>query len=304
MVASTAQKIKIAHSPDSDDAFMFYAIAEKKIDLAGFDFEISSAEIQKLNDQALEAKSSNSKPEFDIFAVSFHAYAYLSDRYQILRSGSSMGGQNYGPRIVTNNKSLNLKNIEGKKDLGGLKVAIPGKLTSAYLCLQLYQAGLNSTNDFEPYFCSFDEVFDLLGQGKVDASLLIHESQLKYKDLNLDLLVDLGAWWHQETGFSMPLGCNVIDRSLGQETVSKVAKVLKESIEYGLKNFDDTLAYARRFSNNGLDDKRAVEYIGMYVNEQTRSLSDDDIKSIKLMLDSGKERNLISNNQEIIVDPV
>lgn len=294
MVTQTKKKlITVAHSPDSDDAFMFYAIANKKIDLKGYEFEISSGEIDKLNRLLIDAASDAP----DICAVSFHAYAYLADKYQILKAGSSMGGANYGPRVVAK---------AGLKDLKGLKIAIPGKYTSAYLCLQLFQKEQGS--DFVPHFCAFDEVFDLVKSGEVDAGLLIHESQLKFAGEELELIVDLGKWWYERTeqahgeAMSMPLGCNVIDRSLGEEAVAEIAALIKESIEFGLKDFDNALAYAREYSKNGLDDAKAKEYIGMYVNDQTLSLKDADLKSIKLMLEEGHKQGLL--NSLPVVDPV
>lgn len=302
----TKTKIKIAHSPDSDDAFMFYAIKEKKIDLQGLEFEINSAEIETLNEAALCGNDNTAMA--DIFAVSFHAYAYLCDRYQILKAGASMGGPDYGPRLVCKQHSLptQTRNRDERNNkltnLNGLKIAIPGKLTSAYLCLQLYDH--TQRVSFEPVFCSFNEVFDLLEQGKVDASLLIHESQLKYADQGYQLLVDLGQWWHEQTGLSMPLGCNVIDRKLGQEIISKISQILQESIKYGLANFDEALSYARQFAQNGLSDIMAQEYIRMYVNEKTICLQDDDIRSVKLMLEQGQQYKLIDNKNSLVFDLV
>lgn len=284
--------IKIAHSPDSDDAFMFYAIANRKVDLRGYKFEIDSAEIDKLNQQAL-----NDETAYDIFAVSFHAYAYLADKFQILKPGSSMGGANYGPRVVAKQA------VGPKPNFAGMKIAIPGKLTSAYLCLSLYQSKLEG--NFEPVFCSFDEVFDLLEQGKVDASLLIHESQLKIQENNLELLLDLGVWWYSKTdAMSMPLGCNVIRRDLGEDMIQEVSEILQESISYGLAHFDDALAYARNYSQNGLDDAKAEEYIHMYVNDQTVSLKDKDIDSIRLMLEEAYSQKLLNLETIPAIDPV
>lgn len=299
-------KIKVAHSPDSDDAFMFYAIAHKKIDTGNFDFEITSDEIQVLNQKALDSD------DYDICAVSFHAYAYISDRYQILKAGSSMGDQNYGPRVVCSEEladklvagKFSEAEYKNKVNLKGLKIAIPGELTSAYLCLSLYQKQF--AEGFEPYFCKFDEVFDLVKSGKVDAALLIHESQLKFTQESFALIVDLGNWWfHQSNdGFAMPLGCNVIKRSLGTETVNELSRILQESISYGLEHFDDALDYARKFSKNGLDDAKAKEYISMYVNEHTLSLSDSDLSSIRSMLEKAYQSSLLKVSDLPILDPV
>lgn len=264
--------IRIAHSPDSDDAFMFYAIKHQKIDLRGYQFEISSDEIDVLNQAAISDSNL-----YDIFAVSFHAYHYLKDRYQFLKSGASMAGSDYGPRLVSKNSQLTK----------GMKIAIPGKYTSAFLALQIYLSKLNFINDdFQFQFCSYNDVFPLLESGAVDASLLIHESQLKFSEQGYKLIVDLGQWWYltYTNGLRMPLGCNVIRRDLGEQVISDIDALLKESIEWGLKNFDEVLAYSRSFANNGLDDTQAERYIHMYVDESTIQLTDNDLKSVELLL--------------------
>lgn len=270
IILSTSQstKIKVAHSPDSDDAFMFYAIKFGKVDLHGFEFEIDSDEIDVLNQQAMQGG------DYDIFAVSFHAYHYLKDRYKILRAGASMAGKDYGPRLVTNRK-IHLND--------NLKIAVPGKYTSAFLVLQ---AWLKTQMDKVPeyIFCSYNEVFDLLESGQVDASLLIHESQLKFQEQNLELIVDLGQWWFEKYHLQMPLGCNVINRTLGEQTIESIDQILQNSIKWGLENFDEVLEYSRKFADNKLDDEAARRYINMYVNESTVSLTEDDLKSIEILL--------------------
>lgn len=287
--------IKVAHSPDSDDAFMFYAIAHKKIDLKGYDFSIDSEEIAKLNEYALDISSGKTAAmDADIFAVSFHAYAYIAKQYQILRSGASMGGEDYGPRIVAKQSFEEIFKNNGK-----LRIAIPGKLTSAYLVWKIYCSEVLKidSSQIEEYFCSFNEVFDLLETKEVNASLLIHESQLKYEENQCQLLLDLGAWWFKRTsGLSMPLGCNVINRSLGEKAIAEISKILQESIAYGLENFEETLEYARSYAKNDLDDKRAKKYISMYVNDKTRSLKDEDLKSIGLMYKAALENDLFLDN--------
>lgn len=270
IILSTSQstKIKVAHSPDSDDAFMFYAIKFGKVDLHGFEFEIDSDEIDVLNQQAMQGG------DYDIFAVSFHAYHYLKDRYKILRAGASMAGKDYGPRLVTNRK-IHLND--------NLKIAVPGKYTSAFLVLQ---AWLKTQMDKVPeyIFCSYNEVFDLLESGQVDASLLIHESQLKFQEQNLELIVDLGQWWFEKYHLQMPLGCNVINRTLGEQTIESIDQILQNSIKWGLENFDEVLEYSRKFADNKLDDEAARRYINMYVNESTVALTEDDLKSIEILL--------------------
>lgn len=286
-------ELKIAHSPDSDDAFMFYAIKEGKIDLKGYSFDFYSDEIDILNNDAL-----NNEFKYDIFAVSFHAFAYLKDKFQILQSGASMGGKDYGPKLVyrhceklrnsdaaihTPNKVLSwIASTLSRNNV--IKIAIPGKLTSAFLVLKEWLKEQSIEAEF--LFCSYEEVFDLLEQGKVDASLLIHEAQLRYKELGYDLIVDLGIWWYEKTqGLNMPLGCNVIRKDLGQKTINDIEELLKESIEWGLENFEEVLDYSRKFADNKLNDEKAKKYIEMYVNDSTVQLTENDNKSINKLLE-------------------
>ena len=288
--------IKVAHSPDSDDAFMFYALAEKKIDLAGLDYYFGSSEIENLNKLVL---SSTERSPYDVFAVSFHAYAYIYDRYQIIRSGASMGSQKHGPKLIVNTHGLELFNKN--KSLSDLYIAIPGAMTSANLCLNIYAKEKQET--LSPLYCSFNEVFKLLDEGVVSAGLLIHESQLQFKDKGFHLILELGEWWHQFSGgLNLPLGTNVINRNLSYDLRIKVARQLSESINFGLQNFEETLTYARNFSQNGLNDTDAKRYIDMYVNQSTVSLSEDDIKSIKLFYDTARKHDLIKINSEILLD--
>ena len=277
MPSSSRKLIKIAHSPDSDDAYMFYALAHGKIPQSDFEFEFSSAEIEKLNQEALINNN------FDICALSFHAYALVADRYQILSSGASMAGPDYGPRLVAP------RPLQAKP-----RIAIPGQLTSAYLVLQLYYQELGS--DFERVFCSFDEVFDLITETRADAALLIHESQLKYQELDYQLILDLGAWWYQlSKGRSMPLGCNAVARRLSLENRLKLSQLMQASIAWGLAHPQETLSYARDFAANNLNDSDAAKYISMYVNEQTLALSAADISSIELMFKLAQEAALIQS---------
>lgn len=310
VVASEAKQcrtIKVAHSPDSDDAFMFYAIKFGKIDLHGFEFEITSDEIDVLNQQAMVIASGSeaiqtgsprrSTPRddiADIFAVSFHAYHYIKDQFKILRAGASMAGMDYGPRLVSKNSKefLDTNQLEaGSWKSEALKVAVPGKYTSAFLVLQAWlKESLKLPNsDFKPenieyVFCSYNDVFTLLESNEVDASLLIHESQLKYQEHDCKLIVDLGKWWYEKYNLQMPLGCNVINRDLGEETIAQIDSILQESIKWGLDNFEEVLEYSRNFAQNDLDDEAAKRYIGMYVNQSTVSLTEDDLRSIDLLL--------------------
>lgn len=289
------KKIKIAHSPDSDDAFMFYAILHKKIDLQGFEFEISSNEIGKLNEEAVSGKS-----DYDIIALSFHALSLVKDKYVYLKSGASLAGKDYGPRLVCKMDVIPNTGEEPQRD--DFKIAIPGKHTTGFKTLQLWleEEGLrrfarndsnqacNDSNDIEFIFCSYNEVFDLLENGTVDASLLIHESQLRYKELGYNLIVDLGVWWYEKhSGLRLALGCNAAKKELGKDNIEKLDAILKESIEWSLRkeNLKEALDYSRNFANNKLDDAMAEKYIEMYVDESTIELSADDEKSIAMLLD-------------------
>ncbi len=319
------QTIKIAHSPDSDDAFMFYAIKHKKIDLKGYEFEFSSDEIEALNQAAINTLSGIESP-YDIFAVSFHAYHYLQDKYAFLKAGASMAGKDYGPRLVTKADSESFIARSEATKQSQIKIAVPGKYTSAFLVLQNWlkeqtlttkslseklpdarlasprkRSLLNVNEHFEDerndadgtfrtgskpefIFCSYNEVFPLLESNQVEASLLIHESQLKFQEQGYQLIVDLGKWWHDTKGLRMPLGTNVVRRDLGAKFIADFDSLLKESIEWGLNNFDEVLAYSRKFANNELDDAQAQRYINMYVDESTVQLTENDLKSVELLL--------------------
>lgn len=293
-------KIKIAHSPDSDDAFMFYAMKENKVGKGNYDYIFASAEIEALNKMALD--KTPKKSTYDVFAISFHAYAYLYKKYQILLSGASMGSKSHGPRLVASKKVY--KDYQESKSLAGMKIAIPGEFTSANLVLQI----IAKENNFEfiPEYCSFNEVFELLDEGVVSAALLIHESQLKFCDKGYEELINLGSWWAEYSeGLNMPLGTNVIRRDIEKNIKKDVANELKESILYGVKHFDESLLHARVFSDNGLNDEKAKEYINMYVNDSTIQLSNNDLKSIDLLFEAAAKHELLDfNDGEIVVDPL
>jgi 1,4-dihydroxy-6-naphthoate synthase len=296
MTSINKNMIKVAHSPDSDDAFMFFALAEKKIDLDGLEYYFGSSEIENLNQLALK---SSSKPTYDVFAISFHAYSYLHDRFQILKSGASMGSRNHGPKLIVN--KIGLENFNKNKSLNDLYIAVPGALTSANLCLNIYAAEKKQT--INPLYCSFNEVFKLLDEGVVSAALLIHESQLQYEEHGYQLILDLGAWWSDYSGgLNLPLGTNVINRDLNHDLRLKISSQLGASIRYGLENFEITLNYARNFSQNGLNDTKAKTYIDMYVNNSTKELSENDLKSIKLFYSAAQKYNLIEAQGEIPLD--
>ncbi len=264
--------IHLAHSPDSDDAFMFYALAAGKVDVDGVEYVHELQDIETLNQRAL-------KGELEVTAVSIHAYAYLSDRYALLPHGASMGDR-YGPRLVT-------RSVLTKDDLRGKRIAVPGPLTSAYLALRLYQPA------FEAVFTPFDQIDDAVLSGEVDAGLLIHESQLTYTAQGLHLVADMGDWWFQETGLPLPLGGNVIRKDLDDTLKRKVSRHLRESIAYGLTHRADALDHAMRYAR-GLARCDADTFVGMYVNDWTLDYGERGREAIRLFLSRGVEAGIIT----------
>ena len=267
----TMKKIHVAHSPDSDDAFMFYALAQHKVDAEGLEFVHVLRDIETLNREAL-------KGTYEISAVSIHAYAYLADKYALLGSGASMG-ENYGPMVVAREK-LNVSDLKGKR------IAIPGKLTSAYLALQLLE------NDFEPVTMPFDHIIDSVLKKEVDAGLIIHEGQLQYQEMGLNLIVDLGKWWFEKSGLPLPLGGNAVRKDLGIEMMKKLARIQKASIAYGLDHRDDALAHAMQYARD-LSLEKADRFVGMYVNARTLDYGEDGKKAIRTFLDLAYQKKLI-----------
>ena len=264
-------EIRIAHSPDSDDAFMFYALAKEKLPTGKFRFSHTLQDIETLNRKALDGV-------YEITAVSFHAYVYIEDRYILLPSGASMGDR-YGPMIVAG-KAMNPNELAGKK------IAVPGKLTTAYLLLKLYQP------DFEEAVIPFDKIMDAVKEGSVDAGLLIHEGQLTYASHQLHKIVDFGEWWDRETGLPLPLGGNVIRRDLGQEDIVEISRLLRESIQYGLDHRKEALDYAMQFARD-LDVETADRFVGMYVNDRTVDYGEEGRRAVQLLFDRAHEAGLI-----------
>jgi len=264
-------ELKLAHSPDSDDAFMFYALATKKLRTYNVAFKHVLEDIESLNQKAMQGV-------YDITAASFHAYPYLADRYILLPSGASFG-ERYGPIVVARSKP-------GPRGLRGKRVAIPGKLTTAYLVLQLYE------REIEPVFTPFDEILETVSKGKADAGVVIHEGQLTYAESGLKKIVDLGEWWHQQTGLPLPLGGNLILRSLDRRTVITAANLLKESIQYALNHREEALDYALQFGR-GLDNPTADRFVAMYVNEWTLDYGDRGRQAVQALLDRGYEKGLL-----------
>ena len=271
-MTTTQETIHLAHSPDSDDAFMFYALADGQIDTDGISYVHELQDIETLNGRALRG-------ELDVTAVSIHAYAYLSDRYALLPHGASMG-DGYGPMLVSRTPMT-------RTQIAGKRIAVPGLMTSAYLALKLYQA------DFVPVVVPFDQIEQAVQRGDVDAGLLIHEGQLTYKDEGLHLVADMGAWWKERTGLPLPLGGNVIRKDMARDVQQKVSRHLRESIAYGLDHRKNALDHAMRFAR-GLDRNKADEFVGMYVNDWTLDYGDRGREAIRLFLEEGVKSGVIT----------
>ncbi len=269
-----SQTIHVAHSPDSDDAFMFYALADGKLDTGDLVYVHELSDIESLNRRAQAG-------DLEVSAVSIHAYAYLWRTYALLASGSSMG-DGYGPRLVAKAGAP----TDVRQALKGRRIAVPGTLTTAYLALRLYQP------DFEAVVVPFDQIEDAVHRGEVEVGLLIHEGQLTYADNGLQLWEDLGAWWLRETGLPLPLGGNVVRRDLGDAVIRQVARDLRRSIEYALAHRAPALAHAMQF-NRGIGDQRTDTFVGMYVNEWTVDYGERGRAAVRLLLDRAFEAGLI-----------
>ena len=272
-----AQIIHVAHSPDSDDAFMFYALAEGKIDTEGLEYVHELQDIETLNRRAL-------KGELEVTAVSIHAYAYLADRYALLPHGSSMGDR-YGPRLVATRPM-------SKAEVKGKRIAIPGTMTTAYLALRLYEP------DFEAVSVPFDQIEDVVHRGEVDAGLLIHEGQLTFGESGLHLIADMGEWWFGETGLPLPLGGNVVRKDLGEPLIRKISRHLRDSIAYGLEHRTSALDHAMRYAR-GLDRGKADTFVGMYVNEWTLDYGDRGREAVRRLLDEGHRKGIIPHAVQV-----
>jgi 1,4-dihydroxy-6-naphthoate synthase len=265
--------IRVAHSPDADDAFMFYGLAQHQVDAEGLTFEHVLSDIETLNREAM-------KGTYELTAISYHAYPTVRDKYVLLSVGSSVGDK-YGPVLVGREK---LTKEQLKQ--GGRKIAVPGLLTTAYLALKLWEPSL------ETEVVPFDEIQDRVKAGEYDAGLIIHEGQLTYGDEGLVKIVDLGEWWYEETNLVLPLGGNAIRRDLGDELIQKIARVLYRSVEYGLKHRQEALADAIQYSR-GLAMDKADRFVGMYVNDMTLYADNEIRKAVKLLLWMGHGIGLI-----------
>jgi 1,4-dihydroxy-6-naphthoate synthase len=265
-------EIKIAHSPDSDDAFMFYGLATNKIRVPGLKFTHVLCDIETLNHKAI------AEAYYEVTAISFHAYPYLQERYALMPSGGSMG-DGYGPMIVAP-KSYSLDEV--KK----LKIAVPGTLTTAVLALKLFAPGIQTE------VVPFDKIIPAVLEGRYDAGLIIHEGQLTYDKSGLYRILDLGKWWHELTSLPLPLGANAIRKDLGAETIAKVCKALRASIQHALDNREQALEYAMQFARD-LDASDADKFVGMYVNARTLDYGDDGREAVAKLLNMGHEKGII-----------
>ncbi len=272
------QLIRVGHSPDPDDAFMFYALAKDELDTGRFRFEHELVDIETLNRRAFAG-------ELELTALSLHAYAYLSDKYLLCTCGASMG-DNYGPMVVTR-EAATIDALRGKT------IAVPGTLTTAFLALSM----CIGKDAFKHVVVPFDQILDVVEAGQfngqpVDAGLIIHEGQLTFGDQNLKLVVDLGKWWMDETGLPLPLGANGIRRDLGPEAIAEVNRLLKESIRYGLEHRKAALDYAQTYGR-GLDRAKADKFVGMYVNDWTLDFGPRGRQAVKELLARGHAAGII-----------
>lgn len=311
MTALNTIPIRIGHSPDPDDAFMFYALAYEKIDMRGFGVEHVIEDIESLNQRALgrhvndgmwmvdgEKRLAPSSilhlpsDSLEVTAVSCHAYAYLADRYAVMRSGASVG-DGYGPILVRMKRETRSSGL----DLEGKKIAVPGKLTTAHLVLQLFlteQFKKTSLESRDPsiVFVPFDKIFDAVKKGEADLGLVIHEGQITFKEHGLEKVLDLGEWWHEKTKLPLPLGVDVIRKDLGRGTMERFATLFKDSIEYALNHREDALKYAARFGRGialDLNDR----FVGMYVNDRTLDLGPDGEAGFRRLLDEAFRAGII-----------
>jgi 1,4-dihydroxy-6-naphthoate synthase len=278
-VAEARRTIRLAHSPDADDAFMFWALAAGRIDTDGRRYVHELGDIESLNRRALAG-------ELEVTAVSLHAYAYLAERYALLAHGASIGDR-YGPRIVAVAPRPDDPPPRAALAAPGRVVAVPGELTTAFLALKLYQPAVRHV------VVPFDEIEDYVIAGRADAGVLIHEGQLTYGDRGLHLWVDLGEWWHDETGLPLPLGGNAVRRDLGEPLMRDIARDLKASIEYGLTHRAEALAHASAYSR-GLDTARTDRFVGMYVNDYTVDYGATGRRAVAELLDRAHRAGLLA----------
>ncbi|MFC1587241.1 MqnA/MqnD/SBP family protein [Planctomycetota bacterium] len=272
-------KFRIGHSPDADDAFMFYALANNLIDTGDYEIEHVMVDIESLNRRALDG-------ELEMTAISVHALPYVADKYALTPCGASIG-DNYGPVIVA------AKPLE-EKDLKGKTIAVPGALTTAYLAARLYQP------DFQEMLVPFDKIIDIVKAGEADAGLIIHEGQLTYSDEGLHKVVDLGTWWFDKTGgLPLPLGCNVVRKDLGEKVMRESTRIFKKAIEFALSHREEALQYAMKFARGMVNPQQADKFVGMYVNDYTLDFGVKGQKAVNELLSQGFERGIIRQEPTI-----
>ncbi len=271
-----AEKIRIGHSPDSDDAFMFYALAEGLIPTNNLEIVHVIEDIESLNRRALKA-------DLEVTAISVHAYAYVADDYVLTPCGASIG-DGYGPLVVS-------REPMSREELSGKKVAIPGEMTTAYLTMRLFQP------DFRPEVVRFDQILEYVQDGRADAGLIIHEGQLTYTREGLCKAADLGEWWHEETGLPLPLGANAIRRNIGDEGIRQITSLLKQSIRYALEHREQGLAYAMTYARD-METQLTDRFVGMYVNDYTLDYGEKGRAGVRELLRRGYESGVIPNSVE------
>jgi 5,8-dihydroxy-2-naphthoate synthase len=280
----------IGHSPDPDDAFMFYAIAENKIDLRGYRFRHQLEDIQSLNEWAMRG-------ELEISAISIHAYAYVADKYALMPCGASMG-DGYGPIVIRKRSTPNAqrptpdKDVDPRSELRNALIAVPGKMTSAFLALQLY------LGKFKYVVVPFDRIFQTVQEDRADVGLIIHEGQLTFSQAGFERTIDLGEWWKRDTGLPLPLGGNVVRKDLPPEVQRDLVAIVKESIDYGLTHRDEAVAHALAFARD-MNDQLAGKFIGMYVNEFTRDYGEAGRSAIRQFLGDAVRAGYIPGIPEI-----
>jgi 5,8-dihydroxy-2-naphthoate synthase len=276
-VSTSIREITVAHSPDSDDAFMFYGLATNKVRVPGLRFTHTLCDIETLNRKAQDGV-------YDVTAISFHAYPYIQETYALMSCGGSVG-DGYGPMIVSTHP---FTQTEVKRK----KIAVPGKLTTAYLALKLFAPG------GEVEVVPFDQIIPEVLEGKHEAGLIIHEGQLTYSKAGLQRVVDLGKWWQKVTGLPLPLGGNAIRRALGPETIASVTQALRDSIQYAIDHREEALAYAMQFARD-LDTQLADKFVGMYVNERTLDYGADGREAVRRLLDMGHKAGIIPQRPRV-----
>jgi 1,4-dihydroxy-6-naphthoate synthase len=276
-VSSAVREISVAHSPDSDDAFMFYALATNKVRVPGLKFSHTLTDIETLNRKAMEGF-------YDVSAISFHAYPYVQDKYALMPCGGSVGEQ-YGPMVIS-------PRMVGLEELKSMKIAVPGTMTTAYLALKLFAPKI------ETAVVPFDRIIPEVMAGKYEAGLIIHEGQLTYERSGLKRILDLGRWWHEQTGLPLPLGGNAIRRELGPELIAQVTKALRDSIQYALDHREPALAYAMQFARD-LDPQMADRFVGMYVNNRTLDYGEDGKQAVARLLEMGYKAGIIPHKPQV-----